>query len=189
MSVAKMLRMVEEARAGTADNLRNLAVRGLPSTPMGAFARFRSTAISGINRGIKELGSHAAGWGKPLLYGLAGTAAVSMLMGGVKTQPMTPPVMARSSERDMRPESLPVPGGVQGRPTPPGLPAPTTYMTNSPQLSYRVVARGRADSLPDNESITNALRPIVGNRSMRISIRDDRSKLTSQNISDMMERF
>jgi hypothetical protein len=91
-------------------------------------------------------------------------------------------------ERDMRPEALPVPGSVTGEPTPPAMASPSTYMTNSAPRNYRVVARATAeDFAPDYESVVQALRPAIGDANMRVNFRDNRARMTSQSISDMLE--
>jgi hypothetical protein len=152
VKVGTILGMVEEAQRGTSAMLDALALRGMV-TPRGKMATMASNAISRLNQVTKEAGQIAKTWGKPALYGLAGTAALAMLMGGPKTQPMLPPPPTRPGDtreqvptshmlsrrmlqgitpqgRDLRPESFTPPQGMHGRPTSPGMPTPVTYMTN-----------------------------------------------------------
>jgi hypothetical protein len=211
MTVGEVIRQVEGARAGKLDSLSMLAAGGPPTTPRGKMGHAVSNAIRGLNQARKQLGATAKTWYRPAFIGLAGTAAAVMLLGAPKTQPLDrPPPPARGdlhglgegnaqlsvammrgitpSERDMRPESLPVPPSITGQPTPPAMASPSTYMTNSAPRSYRVMARATAEEFaPDYESVVQALRPAIGDASMRVNFRDNRAKMTSQKINDMLE--
>jgi hypothetical protein len=211
MNVYDMIQQIEGARAGKMDSLSLLAAGGPPTTPRGRMGHAVSNAIRGLNQARKELGAVSKTWYRPALAGLAATAAAAMLLGAPKAQPLdAPPRAARGdmrglsdidaqlsgrmlrgitpTERDLRPEALPVPGGPAGEPTAPGMSSPSTYMTNSPPRGFRVMARATAeDFTPDYDSVMQALRPAVGNANMRVNFRDNRAKMTSQSIADMME--
>jgi hypothetical protein len=166
-----------------------------------------SNVLRGLNRMTKELGAGMSTWMRPAFWGLAATSAAIMLMGRPKAQPMTPPPapahgdthgqipvsggimrgLPMSGHSDLRPEMLQIPQQVSGRPTGPGMPSPSTYMTNSAPLGRRIMARGTSDNAPDYDSVTQAMRPIAGRSDMRVTYNDNRSRLTSQNISDMLE--
>jgi hypothetical protein len=210
MTVSGVIKQIEGARAGKYSSLEMLGAGGA-TTPRGKMASAVSSGIRGLNQARKELGAMSKTWVRPAFWGLAATGAAIMLLGGPKPQPMTPPAQAARgdahglatadarlsgamlrgitpTEKDLRPESLPVPGGVDGQPTPPAMASPSTYMTNSAPLNYRVVARATAeDSAPDYESVANALRPAIGEASMKVNFRDNRARMTSQNIADMLE--
>lgn len=212
LSIGSVLSQMEAARQDKSNSLAALAFNEPSAAPRGKMASAVSRAISRMNRiNIQELGATAKTWARPAFWGLAGTAAAVMLSGSIKGQPMDSPMpgargdvrglaaydaqrsgaMLRGitpSERDMRPESLPIPDSVSGAPTSAGMASPSTYMTNSAPLSHRVIARANAGPFsPDHESVVNALRPVVGSASMRVNFRDNRARLTSQNIADMLE--
>ena len=211
MTVGNILKQLEASRAGKLDSLSLLAASKPSVAPRGKMSEAVSGAIRRLNQAKKELGATAKTWSRPVFWGLAGTAAAVMLAGSVKGQPLDSPMpsargdmhrlaavdaqksrtMLRGitpSERDMRPESLPISASVSGEPTPAAMASPSTYMGNSAPLSHRVIARANAEDFsPDYESVVNALRPVVGDASMRVNFRDNRAKMTSQNIADMLE--
>jgi hypothetical protein len=211
MTVGEVIRQIEGARVGKFDSLHMLAASGPATTARGRMTQAVSNAIRGLNQARKQLGATAKTWYRPALVGLAGTAAAAMLLGAPKGQPLdTPPPPASGDvyglgrgdaqlshamlrgitpfERDMRPESLPIPPSITGEPTPPAMASPSTYMTNSAPRNYRVVARATADEFsPDYNSVVQALRPAIGEASMRINFRDNRARMTSQSIAEMLE--
>ncbi len=211
MTVGEVIQQVEGARAGKYDSLSMLAAGGPATTPRGKMGHAVSNAIRGLNQARKRLGAVSKTWYRPAMIGLAGTAAAAMLLGGPKGQPLDRPQAPASgdvnrfgpgnaqlsqsmlrgitpTERDMRPESLPIPSSIESHPTAPGMASPSTYMTNSAPLSHRVMVRATAgDFSPDYDSVVQALRPVIGDASMRVNFRDNRAKMTSQSIADMLE--
>jgi len=93
--------------------------------------------------------------------------------------------------RDLRPESFVPPQGMHGRPTSPGMPTPVTYMTNQAPMRLRVMARAQGDYVPDRDSIIETLQrsgyPIGGD--VRVTINDNRSKMTNQRVSEILKGF
>jgi len=211
LNVQEMINHLDAARVGKLSNLEMLAAGGTEKAVPGKMAQAVTGVIRGINTMKKELGSVAKTWYRPAFIGLAATAAAAMLLGGPKSQPLTSPPRPASGdkhglvpagnklsvgmmrgitplERDMRPESLPISRSVRGQPTAAGMPSPSTYMTNSPPLNYRVVARARSDDFsPTHQAVTSALNPIVGDANMQVNFRDNRAALTSQRINDMLQ--
>ena len=207
MAVNEVLAMLETARVGKMDNLFNLAARGIAKEP-GFMHNAVADTMRGINQGIKEVGLRARSWGKPLIWGLAATAAASMLLGGPKMQPLSMPSMARnvnpnvnqdnsmlnsslmnrvnSKPRDLRPENMPMPS-FQGNPGTPHMVTPTTYLAG-PEQRFQVKARADTKYSPDHSSINQSLSPFMhGNN--RVTFNDNRRKMTSQDISSMLEGF
>lgn len=215
--VKEMQAMIEMARANKLDPTSALAMReaGLLEKAGSGIARDTLTAL---NRAKKSVGAAARSWGKPLLYGLVGTAALSMLMGAPEAQPMTSPAAPghmssrtrqniqavsgmslqgrASASRDLRPESLSIPGSVTGAPTAPGMMSSEMYLTTSPPLNqrtgytYRGSAMTGSRGAPDRGTIRNALAQAVpGAASIDVTYNDNRRTLTAQSISDMLEGF
>jgi hypothetical protein len=212
-----MNNLIKEARAGRIEPLSALAWREAPAVE-GMASRTAKQSIGATNRFIKEAGARS--WGKPLLYGLAATAGIAMLMGGPSPQPMTPPPAAAKmgqgmqsdlthasqtaaahlrgitpSERDLRPENIPVPDGITGRPTAPGMMSPSTYMTQSQGMgrrsgyTYAITARSGRMGMPDRRSLAGTINQVVPGSRVNINIRDFRQRMTSQRINDMLGGF
>lgn len=212
MALDEVVEELRMAQAGTSDMLANMAVRGMSGvTKTGRMAGTMRSVLTNVNEGIKRAGIAAKSWGKPALYGLAGTAAIMMLKGGPSAQPLTVSpdnphgdVNRLSSvdqmtasrtmrglsapSRDLRPETLPMGDQVTGKPTAPGMSTPKTYMTNSPPAGYRVIARGSTSGAPSEATVAAALQPIARNASTRITFSDRRRKMTSQDVDDILER-
>jgi len=165
IDIKQMNAMLNMAKTGKTDFLTATAMREI-STVEGTGSRMARNAMGALNKAKTELGSVARSFGKPFLYGLAGSAALSMLMGGPSPKPMIPPAegagasreteanrayaqrvsggMTRpiqSTGRDLRPENFPLPQSVNGNPSIPGMSSPETYMTTSPAMNMRTGRR------------------------------------------------
>ena len=210
LALDEVLSELKSAQAGRSDVLTNLAVRGMSETKRtGRFASIAQQAITDINQGIKRAGVFAKSWGKPLLAGLAVSAGIAMVRSGPRTQPMTPPpppqhgdvhgmaeannMQARAmvqgiapASRDLRPENMPIPEQVHGQPTAPGMASPKTYMTGN--QGYRVIARGNTSGAPDQATIGSAIRQVTPQANVGVTFRDNRRKMTSQDVDNILER-
>lgn len=209
IALQEVLQEVRTAQAGTSDMLTNLAVRGMTGTqPVGRLSAGMRSVLTDLNEGVRRIGMTAKVWGKPALFGLAASASVAMLRSGPKAQPMTPPPVSQhsdvhalaqgdqqrsaimmtglsSSNRDLRPESIPMSDQVQGAPSAPGTPSPKMYMGNS--QGYRVIARGSTSSAPDQATVAAAIRPVVPNANAQVTFRDNRRKMTSHDVENILE--
>lgn len=190
-ALADVQAALKASAEGRGYELTNLAMRGAPSSA-GPMQQHVTKMIGRINKGIKEAGAVAKKWGKPALYGLAATAGAALLTGGPKPRMMEPPdptLMGRGDHGRMTPEDMPVPEGVSGSPTAPGMASPSAYLTQSARPGQRIVARASSDYAPNYDSVSNALRPIAGSGNANITFHDNRRKLTPDRIADMMEGY
>jgi hypothetical protein len=213
LDIARMNEYLSATKTGRADMLNALATTGVAGERVGeGLAKKLSTdAINTINKAKKELGGVAKTFGRPLLYGLAGTAALMMILGGPKAQEVESPLPSvpgdirgltgtaaaisqaklrgiTPQERDLRPESIPVPGQ-EGGPAPPGMATPSTYMTQQMPMGMRITARGRAGAggSVDIASVKAALNQAAPGMHTNVRVTDSRRKLTSQHMADMLE--
>jgi hypothetical protein len=212
-----MMEMIKETRSGRGSFMDTVArwaadheAAGLDASMQAGgntMARAESAVLTGLNETTRAARGFAGRMWKPALIGLAGTAAAAMLLSRPKRLAVEPPPPATGDARNLATSGMAISGGMMAQSIPreqdlspeslqqptlppaPGMASPPAYVSQQPPVSTRYSIRGSGG--PAGMPAVSAVQGMVSGLapgSQTVTIRDDRQTLTSQKISDLLER-